>query len=100
MFKDALNSGGILCNWASENYHSKRSYDITTNSVTISTIHSTKGFDYACVFLVGLDMLEEDGWSKEQIKNMTYVAITRARYQLFIPYISKNALIKRLLEYA
>lgn len=96
MFKDALNSGGILCNWASEDYHSKRSYDITTNSVTISTIHSTKGFDYACVFLVGLDLLKEDGWSKEQIRNMTYVAITRARYQLFIPYIEHNALIKRV----
>ena len=98
MFKSALNSKGILCNWASENYHSKRSYDITTNSVTISTIHSTKGFDYACVFLVDLDLLEENGWSKEQIKNMTYVAITRARYQLFIPYIHDNALIRRLIN--
>lgn len=96
MFKSALNSKGVLCNWASENYHSKKSYDITTNSVTISTIHSTKGFDYACVFLVGLDLLEEDGWSKEQITNMTYVAITRARYQLFIPYIYEIPLISRL----
>ena len=96
MFKDALNSVGILCNWASKNYHSKRSYDITTNSVTISTIHSTKGFDYACVFLVGLDLLEEDGWSKAQIRNMTYVAITRARYQLFIPYIHEKPLIVKL----
>lgn len=97
MFKSALNSKGILCNWASENYHSKKSYDITTNSVTISTIHSTKGFDYACVFLVGLDLLEENGWTKEQITNMTYVAITRARYQLFIPYIHESSLIKRLI---
>ena len=98
MFRDALNSGGILCNWASENYHAKKFYDITTNRVTISTIHSTKGFDYTCVFLVGLDSLGEDGWTKEQIKNMTYVAITRARYQLFIPYIHKSSVIKRLLE--
>jgi len=95
-FIDALNSNGILCNWASENYQSKKSYDITTNSVTISTIHSTKGFDYACVFLVGLDLLEEDGWSKEQITNMTYVAITRARYKLFIPYIYESTLVSRL----
>lgn len=95
-FMNALDSSGILCNWASENYHSKRLYDITTNSVTISTIHSTKGFDYTCVFLVGLDLLKEDGWSKEQITNMTYVAITRARYQLFIPYIQKNTIISQL----
>lgn len=98
LFKNALNSKGILADWASENYYSKKFYDITTNKVTISTIHSTKGFDYMCVFLVGLDSLEEDGWTKEQIKNMTYVAITRARYQLFIPYIHKSSVIKRLLE--
>jgi len=97
-FVKVLNSSGIICNWVSENYQSKRSYDITTNSVNISTIHSTKGFDYACVFLVGLDLLKEDGWSKEQITNMTYVAITRARYQLFIPYIHKTLLIKRILK--
>jgi superfamily I DNA and RNA helicase len=96
MFKTALNSKGILADWASENYHSKQSYDITTNKVTISTIHSTKGFDYMCVFLIGLDLLEENGWSKEQITNMTYVAITRARYQLFIPYIHKTSLIQSL----
>ncbi len=98
MMETALNSKSILCNWASENYHSKKSYDVTTDRVTISTIHSTKGFDYACVFLVGLDLLDEKRWSKDQIRNMTYVAITRARYELFIPYIHQNALIKRLLE--
>ena len=97
LFKNALNSKGILCSWASENYQSKKSYYITTNRVTISTIHSTKGLDYTCVFLVGLDLLEEGSWSKEQITNMTYVAITRARYQLFIPYINKNHLIKKLM---
>ena len=96
MFESALNAKGILCSWASENYLSKKSYDITTNKVTISTIHSTKGFDYTCAFIVGLDMLEQDGWTKEQIRKMTYVAITRARYQLFIPYIHKNSLIQNL----
>jgi len=96
LLEGALNSRGILCLWAAENYHLKRSYDIATERVTISTIHSTKGLDYACVFLVGLDTLEGNGWSEEQIRNMTYVAITRARYQLFIPYIAENSLINRL----
>ena len=43
----ALENQGILCNWIAGDYHSKRSYDVTTQSVTISTIHSVKGFDYA-----------------------------------------------------
>ncbi|UCG66199.1 MAG: AAA family ATPase [Deltaproteobacteria bacterium] len=98
MFEEALNAEGILCTWASEDYHSKTSYDITTDKITISTIHSTKGLDYACVFVVGLDSLKEDGWSKEQLRNLAYVVITRARYQLFIPYIQESELISRLLS--
>lgn len=98
MFGQALNSKGIMYYWASEDYQSKRSYDITTNSVTISTIHSGKGFDYACVFLVGMDLMEPGGWTKQQIRNMANVAITRARYQLFIPYTKENDLISRLLS--
>jgi len=93
-----LESNGILTNWVSENYRSKRTYDITTNSVTISTIHSVKGLDYSCVFLLGLDYLEGKRWSEDQINRLTYVAITRARYQLVIPYIHESSLIKRLLK--
>ena len=96
MIEKVLESNGILSNWTSENYRSKKSYDITTNSVTISTIHSVKGLDYSCVFLLGLDYLEGERWSEDQINRLTYVAITRARYQLFIPYIHRSSLIKKL----
>ena len=96
MIEKALESNGILTNWASENYRSKKTYDITTNSVTISTIHSVKGLDYSCVFLLGLDFLEGERWSEDQINRLTYVAITRARYQLFIPYIHRSALVNKL----
>ena len=93
-----LQSKGIMTNWVSEDYRSKRSYDVTTNSVTISTIHSVKGFDYACVFLIGLDMLEPgEIWSEQQLVNLAYVAVTRARYRLYVPYVTENRLIKRLL---
>jgi superfamily I DNA/RNA helicase len=52
--------------------------------VTISTIPSVKGFDYACVAVIGLDWLEGTRWKEEQIRNLTYVAITRERERLFI----------------
>ena len=71
-------------------------YDITTNTVTISTIHSVKGLDYSVVFLLGLDFLEPKGWSEEQLARLVYVATTRARYQLFIPYINQSELIQKL----
>ena len=41
----ALDKRGLLHNWISEDYRAKRSYDVTTENVTISTIHSVKGFD-------------------------------------------------------
>ncbi len=92
----ALDMRGIMSEWASEDYRSKRSYDITTNSVTISTIYSAKGLDYACVFLVGLDQLTEQKMAAEHIRNLTYVGLTRARYNLFIPYMKETPLIRSL----
>jgi hypothetical protein len=96
MLETALENRGILSQWMSEGYRSKKSYDITTNRVTISTIHSVKGLDFSVVFLLGLDFLTPKGWTEEQIANLTYVGITRARYQLIIPYINQTPLIDRL----
>ncbi len=94
----ALDAKGIIHHWISEDYRAKKSYDVTTNSVSISTIHSVKGFDYACVFVVGLDCLQAGmRWSEEQIKKLAYVAVTRARERLFVPYCSKNEIMKTLL---
>lgn len=94
LLKTALENSGIYCNWIAEDYRAKRSYDVTTQSVTISTIHSVKGFDYACVFVIGLDWLDKKRWSDEQIRNLTYVAITRARERLYIPHIADLVLKK------
>ena len=96
----ALENQGILCNWIAEDYHSKRSYDVTTQSMTICTIHSVKGFDYACVFVIGLDWLDETRWTAEQAKKLTYVAITRARERLFISHIDATDICKKCREIA
>jgi superfamily I DNA/RNA helicase len=97
MFGKALETRGILHNWVSEDYRSKRSYDVTTNSVTISTVHSAKGFDYERVFLVGLDLVDPLMLTDAQARRMAYVGATRARYQLFIPFVHKTDLISHLL---
>jgi hypothetical protein len=94
----ALDRKGMLYNWVSEDYRAKKSYDITTDSVTISTIHSVKGFDYAAVFVLGLDALDQNRWSREQADRLTYVAITRARFRLYIPYLTENRVVQNLLE--
>ena len=99
MIEKVLQTKGIPCSWTAENVSAKKHYDITTNSVSISTIHSAKGFDYTCVFLIGLDFLESgSSWTQSQIDNLTYVAITRARYRLFIPFVNKTQVLKKLMS--
>jgi superfamily I DNA/RNA helicase len=98
MFADGLEAKGIMSSWISEDYRAKRSYDITTETISISTIHSAKGLDYACVFLVGLDQLEPGIWSEDQIRRLVYVAITRARHRLFIPYVNETEFIRNLIS--
>jgi len=97
----ALERRGMLTKWLSEDYRAKRSHDITSSSVTISTIHSVKGLDFACVFLIGLDAMEPgERWAQEQINSLVYVGITRARYRLEIPFVTKTALVERLFSAA
>ena len=96
MVEAALEKQGILSQWMSESYRTKKAYDITTDRVTISTIHSAKGLDYSVVFLLGLDYLTPKGWTGEQIASLVYVGITRARYRLIIPCINQTPLTDRI----
>jgi superfamily I DNA/RNA helicase len=82
-----LDSAGVLWRWASQDSRSKTDYDIAADSVTISTMHSVKGLDFACVFLVGFDFLEPSThWTDAQMASLAYVAITRARTRLYAAY--------------
>jgi len=96
----SLDSKGIFNFWVSEDIRAKKSYDITRDCVTVSSIHSIKGFDFSCVLLVGLDSIQNDytRWSDDQINNLVYVAITRARDTLVIPYLNKTKTIERLID--
>ncbi len=98
LIDQALEQKGILSNWISEDYRAKKTYDITTNRVTVSTVQSAKGLDYACVFLLGLDSPKVKEWSTEVAKNLTYVAVTRARERLYIPYSEETAMIERSMR--
>jgi hypothetical protein len=92
----ALESRGIMYDWLAEDYRSKRFYDITTDRVSISTIPSVHGLDYACVFLMGLDQLQWTEGSREKVRKLVYAGITRARHRLVIPYVRKTPLIEAL----
>ena len=65
--------------WAAQDAASKRGYDITIDCVSISTIHSAKGLEFAHVFLLGLD-----GPSPAEAKDrrLAHFGGTRARESL------------------
>jgi hypothetical protein len=88
-----LESKGILAEWMSEDYRTKKSYDITTEKVCVSTVHSVKGLDYDTVFVIGLESLLEDRWDKDVKKKLVHIALTRARRRAyFAMYDSKKML--------
>lgn len=98
VLQSALDGEGVLCRWASEDYRARRAYDISADSVALSTVHSAKGLDYACVLLLGGDTAESgERWSDEQLESLVYVGITRARRQLVIPYVQRTPPIERVL---
>lgn len=93
----AIESKGVLSNRVSEDYRTKKTYDITTKSVTISTIQSAKGLDYACVFLLGLDLAKIAEWSADVTKHLIYVGITRAREKIYIAYYNISRTIDTII---
>lgn len=74
-----LESRGILVEWMSEDFRSKKFYDITTDKICVSTVHSVKGLDFDTVFIVGLESLLEDRWDDDVKKRILHIALTRAR---------------------
>lgn len=63
--------------------------------VTLSSVHQAKGLEWAVVFIIWLaegrfpsvrSLLESGGEGEEEERRLFYVAITRARDELFLCY--------------
>ena len=77
----AIEAQGALAQWTARDSSSKRNFDITTNSITVSTVYSAKGLDFAHVFLLGLEGLNP---ASMHHRRLAYVGMTRARERLII----------------
>jgi ATP-dependent exoDNAse (exonuclease V) beta subunit len=71
-------------------------YDVTTDRVSLISIHSSKGLDFDLVYLVGLDHIQATDETRSNLVSLVYVAMTRAKYRLVIPYVEETELIKRI----
>jgi hypothetical protein len=67
-------------------------------TVTLTTVHSAKGYEFDVVFLMAVEVLpESDGNAASTIQRRgAYVGPTRARDELFITYTKRNDIIDKL----
>ncbi|XVF11310.1 hypothetical protein REPUB_Repub08aG0016100 [Reevesia pubescens] len=84
-----------------ENFRSRRRDN--ENSVTLTTIHQSKGLEWDIVFIVKANETEipllhefngaatENGTLLEEERRLLYVAMTRARQKLFILYVTVDS---------
>jgi hypothetical protein len=91
-----LEASGIPTTWVSQDVRSKEMYDVTTDRVSLISIHSSKGLDFDLVYLVGVDHIRPAEEMKQNLVSLVYVAMTRAKYRLVIPYVEETELIGRM----
>lgn len=92
LLKRELEKRNIPYYWITENEESKRKFNPQVPAVKISTIDSSKGLDYHTVFVVNIDNLplpvkESD---REQEVARLYIAMTRAKQNLFLSYSGES----------
>jgi hypothetical protein len=89
-----LESAGIPTKWVSQDIRAKELFDITTDRVSLISIHSAKGLDFDLVYLlVGVDQIIPTDETRDRLIRLIYVAITRAKYRLVIPYMEETEFI-------
>lgn len=65
------------------------------NSVSLMTVHASKGLEFDAVFVTGLEQglfpsIRDDGRDNEEERRLFYVAVTRARKRLFLTYAAQR----------
>ena len=75
--------------------------------LTLSTVHSAKGLEWGRVFLIGLvdgvfpsgrSLIDADDGDIEEEKRLFYVAVTRAKEELFLSFSNKTGYTERSIS--
>ncbi|MHB9943240.1 DNA helicase PcrA [Clostridium sporogenes] len=82
-------------------------YDENSDSVAMMTVHSAKGLEFPIVFMVGMEngifpgtQSLSDPKEMEESRRLCYVAITRAKEQLYITSAEIRKVFGRTVAYA
>jgi superfamily I DNA/RNA helicase len=89
----ALAAAGIACSPAKGE---RRREAPAGGEVTLTTFHSSKGLEFPCVFIVGLDRIEEGEANRVEELRLLYVAMTRATHSLVLAGVGASRLTRHV----
>lgn len=89
-------SGGVPATWVSQDVRAKETFDTTSDRVSLISIHSSKGLDFDLVYLIGIDRIQPTEGNRQNLLSLIYVAMTRAKFRLVIPYVEATEFIRQM----
>lgn len=95
---ERLTGSGIPTVWVSRDVRAKETFDISGDRISLISIHSAKGLDFDLVYLMGVDQIHPTDRTLRKIVALLYVAMTRAKYRLVIPYVEETEMIGRIMS--
>jgi len=80
----------------SQNGANFRNFDWTAPSVKLMTLHSSKGLEFPCVFIAGLDCMPYRDTPPDEELRVLYVGMTRATEQLVLSAAGHSPMVERV----
>jgi hypothetical protein len=96
--KARLELAGIPVEWVSESVYAKKSFDITTDRVSLLSVHSAKGIDFDLVYLVEPGRELPGKPIPDERLGSVYVAVTRAKHRLQIVCVRGDPFIPAMVK--
>ena len=84
--------------WLVKDNESKKNYQITANSVVVTTIHSAKGLEFEKVYFAGLESFPMRELNERENASMIYVGMTRAKHSLSMLAAKETEIVAKLRE--
>lgn len=91
--RDLLLAAGVPCSAPKGEW---RREPAAGEQVRLTTFHSSKGLEFPCVFVLGLDQIDEAEASRVEELRLLYVAMTRATHSLVLTAVGSSPLTRHV----